>query len=50
MGRWDYYLVRMSMREISQNVRYAEEIHGPTQLSDAIQRGLNTARATKYDS
>ena len=46
MGRWDYYLVRMSMREISQNVRYAEEIHGPTQLSDAIQRGLNTARAT----
>ena len=47
MGRWDYYLVRMSMREISQNVCYAEEIHGPTQLSEAIQRGLNTARATK---
>ena len=46
MGRWDYYLVRMSMREISQNVRYAEEIYGPTQLSEAIQRGLNTARAT----
>ena len=47
MGRWDYYLARMSMRELAENIRYAEEIHGPTQLSDAIQRELRRSRATK---
>lgn len=46
MGRWQYYLVRMSMVEIAQNIRYAEEIHGASQLSDAIQRNLNKNRAT----
>lgn len=46
MGRWEYFIVRMSMRELAQNIRYAEEIHGPTQLSDAIQRQLNKNRAT----
>ena len=47
MGRWEYYLVRMSMRELAENIRYAEEIDGPTQLSDAIQRELRRSRATK---
>jgi len=46
MGRWDYFLVRMSMREIGQNIRYAEEIRGVSQLSQAIQRNLNKSRAT----
>ena len=46
MGRWQYYLVRMSMVEIAQNIRYAEEIHGASQLSHAIQRNLNKNRAT----
>ena len=47
MGRWDYFMVRMSMRELAENVKYAEEIHGETQLSDAIQRELNKSRAAK---
>ena len=46
MGRWQYYLVRMSMVEIAQNIRYAEEIHGTSQLSDAIQRNLDKNRST----
>ena len=46
MGRWQYYLVRMSMVEIAQNIRYAEEIHGASQLSHAIQRNLDKNRAT----
>ena len=46
MGRWQYYLVRMSMVEIAQNIRYAEEIYGASQLSHAIQRNLNKNRAT----
>lgn len=45
MGRWDYFLVRMTMRELAENVKFAEEIHGPTLLSDAIQRQLNRSRA-----
>ena len=47
MGRWEYYLARMSMREIAENIRYAEEIAGPTLLSEAIQRELRRSRATK---
>lgn len=46
MGRWQYYLVRMSMVEIAQNIRYAEEIHGTSQLSHAIQRNLDKNRST----
>jgi DGQHR domain-containing protein len=34
------------MREIAKNIRYAEEIRGESQLSQAIQRNLNKARAT----
>ncbi len=45
MGRWDYFMVRMTMRELAENVKFAEEIHGPNLLSDAIQRQLNRSRA-----
>lgn len=47
MGRWDYFMVRMSMRELAENVKFAEEIHGANHLSEAIQRELRRARATK---
>ena len=47
MGSWDYYLVRMSMREIAQDISFAEEVHGTTQLSGAIQRQLKKSRSTK---
>ncbi|MCY4193453.1 MAG: DGQHR domain-containing protein [bacterium] len=47
MGRWDYFMVRMSMRDLARTVKYAEDIHGATQLSDAIQRELNKSRAAK---
>ena len=47
MGSWDYYIVRMSMREIAQDISFAEEVHGTTQLSGAIQRGLKKSRSTK---
>ncbi|WP_419841844.1 DGQHR domain-containing protein [Candidatus Poriferisodalis sp.] len=45
MGRWDYFMVRMSMRELAENVKFAEEIHAATELSDAIQRVLKQSRA-----
>ncbi len=47
MGSWDYYLVRMSMREIAQDISFAEEVHGSTQLSGAIQRRLKKLRSTQ---
>lgn len=47
MGSWDYYLVRMSMREIAQDISFAEEVHGTTQLSGAIQRRLKKLRSTQ---
>lgn len=47
MGRWDYFIVRMSMRELAEQIMYAEEVHGATQLSDAIQRRLVRSRAKK---
>lgn len=47
MGRWDYFMVRMSMRELAKNVKFADEIHARTHLSEAIQRELRRARATK---
>lgn len=47
MGRWDYFMVRMSMRELAENVKYAEEIHEATHLSEAIQRELKLNRSTK---
>ncbi len=47
MGRWEYYMVRMSMRELSKNVKFASEIHEATLLSKAIQRQLNESRAKK---
>lgn len=47
MGRWEYYMVRMSMRELSKNVKFATEIHETSLLSKAIQRQLNESRAKK---
>ena len=47
MGRWEYYIVRMSMRELDKNVRFASEIHETNLLSKAIQRQLNESRAKK---
>lgn len=47
MGRWEYYIVRMSMRELTKNVLFASEIHEASVLSKAIQRQLNDSRARK---
>lgn len=50
MGRWEYYMVRMSMRELSKNVKFATEIHQTSLLSKTIQRQLNESRAKKQIS
>ena len=44
MGTWDYYVVKMSARELSQNVMYASAVHDDRTLDRAIQRELNKSR------
>lgn len=45
MGSWDYFMVKMSMRELSENVKFATDVYDDHTLSDAIQRVLNESRA-----
>ena len=47
MGTWDYYVVKMSANELSQNVKYASEVHDDRTLDKAIQRALDESRVKK---
>ena len=47
MGTWQYYIVKMSMRELADNVRFASDIHDDRTLDDAIQRTLRTNLVSK---
>lgn len=44
MGDWDYYIVRMTMREVAREVRLASDLWEDRTLSDAIQRELDESR------
>jgi DNA sulfur modification protein DndB len=44
MGSWQYYTVKMSMRELADNVKFAADIYDDRTLDDAIQRVLNESR------
>lgn len=47
MGTWNYYVVKMSARELSQNVMYASQVHEDRTLDKAIQRTLDESRVKK---
>ncbi len=47
MGTWNYYVVKMSARELSQSVMYASEVHEDRTLDEAIQRELKKSRVKK---
>jgi DNA sulfur modification protein DndB len=42
MGRWTYYIVKMSMRDLASNVMFAQE---GTSLEETLQRTLKESRA-----
>ena len=44
MGDWDYYAVRMTMREVAREVQLASDLWEDKTLSDAIQRVLDESR------
>jgi DGQHR domain-containing protein len=47
MGSWDYYVVKMSTRELDESVHFAYEVYEDRTLDDAIQRVLNETRVKK---
>lgn len=47
MGDWDYYVVKMTTRELSDNVRFAHQVYDDRTLDEAIQRTLNEGRVRK---
>ena len=47
MGSWTYYMVRMTMREVAENVRFAAEVWDDRTLDEAIQRVLDEGRVKK---
>lgn len=44
MGDWNYYMVRMKMREVAHEVQLASQLWEDRTLSDAIQRVVDEAR------
>lgn len=44
MGNWDYYIVKMKMKDIVKEVHFASEIYENKTLDDAIQRTLSESR------
>jgi DNA sulfur modification protein DndB len=44
MGSWEYYVVKMNMKAVSQNVQFAKDVYDDRTLSEAIQRILKESR------
>lgn len=50
MGSWVYYSCLVSLDEIAKRVKFADEIHRSKQLSEMIQRKLQSARSAQIAS
>lgn len=44
MGDWGYYIVKMRMREVANEVEFGSQVHNDFTLDQAIQRELNESR------
>lgn len=47
MGTWEYFVVKLTMREVSEHVKFASDIHQDHTLDEAIQRAIAQSRANK---
>jgi DNA sulfur modification protein DndB len=47
MGRWSYFIVKMTMREVAESVRFASDVYNDFTLDQAIQRILKESRVRK---
>lgn len=47
MGDWDYYIVKMRMREVAAEVKFGSQVHNDFTLDEAIQRTIKESRVKK---
>lgn len=47
MGDWNYYIVKMRMREVATEVKFGSEVHEDYTLDQAIQREIKESRVKK---
>jgi DNA sulfur modification protein DndB len=47
MGTWDYFIVKMSMKSIAEQIKFATDIYDDRTLDEAVQRELNSSRVKK---
>ena len=47
MGRWHYFIVKMTMRELAESVKFAADVYDDRTLDDAIQRVLRESRVQR---
>ncbi len=47
MGKWKYYVVRMTMEDVAKNIGFAHDVHENPTLSSWIQRAINDNRVKK---
>lgn len=47
MGRWNYFIVKMTMRELAESVKFAADVYDDRTLDEAIQRVLNESRVQR---
>ena len=44
MGDWNYYIVKMRMREVATEVKFGSQVHNDYTLDEAIQRTIKESR------
>ena len=47
MGDWDYYIVKMRMRDVAIEVKFGSQVHNDYTLDEAIQRTIKESRVKK---
>ncbi len=47
MGRWNFYIVKMTMREVAEGVKFASDVYDNKTLDEALQRTLDESRVKK---
>jgi len=47
MGRWSYFVVKMTMREVAEGVKFASDVYDNRTLDEALQRVLDESRVKR---
>lgn len=47
IGRWSFYIVKMTMREVAEGVKFASDVYDNSTLDEALQRVLDESRVKR---